>query len=414
MAIAHSSRPSAFPTPGGVKMSGPLHGITVIDLTRVLAGPFCTMLLADMGAEVIKIERPEGGDDTRSFGPFLNGESAYFMSINRGKKSMKLNLKTPTGKKILLDLVKKADVVVENFKPGVMNKLGLGYSTLSKINQRLIFAASSGFGQTGPYSERPAYDLIIQGMSGMMSITGPDAKTPTRTGSSIADIVSGVFTVVGILSALYAREKTGRGQMVDVAMLDCMVAILENAITRFVVGGKNPEPIGNRHPSIAPFTTFPTADGSINIACGNDDLWKKFCNLTELEPLAEDPRFVTNPDRVKNWVALEPILQKAMRKRGTDEWLKHLQAGGIPSGPINKMEQVMQDPQVIAREMLVELTHPVGGPVRIPGFPIKFSENPVKLEVPAPTLGQHTTEILSKVLGLSTKAIEELRGQKVI
>ncbi|MBF0500497.1 MAG: CoA transferase [Candidatus Riflebacteria bacterium] len=291
--------------------SGPLSGLVVIDLTRVLAGPFCTMMLADMGAEVIKVERPEGGDDSRAFGPFVNEESAYFMSINRGKKSVTLDLKSLRGKDLLKRLVKDADVVIENFKPGVMDKLGLSWQTLSDLNPRLIYAAASGFGRTGPYSDRPAYDLVIQGMGGLMSITGSDPKHPTKVGSSIADILAGCFTTIGILSALQSRHQSGRGQLVDVGMLDCMVAILENAIARYVGTGKNPEPIGNRHPSIAPFTTVPTKDGAITIACGNDDLWRRFCSLTRLEAIIADPRFAINPDRVKNWHDLEPIINDA-------------------------------------------------------------------------------------------------------
>ncbi|HNV72502.1 MAG TPA: CaiB/BaiF CoA-transferase family protein, partial [Candidatus Ozemobacteraceae bacterium] len=315
-------------------MNGPLHGLVVVDLTRVLAGPFCTMLLADMGAEVLKIERPEGGDDSRAFGPFVKGESAYFMSINRGKKSATLNMKHPEGKKMLKELIAGADVLVENFKPGVMSRLGLGWEHLKELNPRLVYAASSGFGQTGPYSERPAYDLIIQGMGGLMSITGPDAQHPTKVGSSVADIFAGIFSAVGILAALYSRERTGRGQQVDVGMLDCMVAILENAISRFVTSGKNPEPIGNRHPSIAPFCTVTTADGAMNIACGNDELWRKFCLLTGLNELSADERFATNPSRVEHFEALEPLINATTRSRPTAEWLSVLQAGGIPCGPI--------------------------------------------------------------------------------
>jgi len=269
-------------------MPGPLHGIKVIDLTRVLAGPFCTMTLADLGAEIIKIEKPGTGDDSRAFGPHLHGESAYFMSINRGKKSLTLDLKAEKGREIFLKLVKDADVVVENFKPGVMKKHGLDYAALQKINPKLIYCASSGFGQTGPYSSRPAYDLIIQGMGGLMSITGPDASQPTKVGSSIADIFAGVFSAIGILSALYSRTHTGKGQMVDVAMLDCMVAILENAIARFTGSGIDPVPIGNRHPSIAPFTSVRTSDGYINIACGNDALWLNLCEIIERPDLAPD------------------------------------------------------------------------------------------------------------------------------
>ncbi|MFZ2957146.1 MAG: CaiB/BaiF CoA-transferase family protein [Candidatus Ozemobacteraceae bacterium] len=392
----------------------PLTGLVVIDLTRVLAGPFCTMMLADMGAEVIKIERPEGGDDSRTFGPFIKEESAYFMSINRGKKSVTLNLKSSRGKELLKQLIKDADVIIENFKPGVMDKLGLSYETLSAINPRLIYAASSGFGRTGPYSTRPAYDLVIQGMGGLMSITGTDASHPTKVGSSIADILAGVFTAIGILAALEARHRTGRGQLVDVGMLDCMVAILENAISRYVTTGKSPGPIGNRHPSIAPFTTVPTADGAITLACGNDELWRKFCSLTGLEVVANDPRFAANPDRVKNWHDLELVIQGALKMKTSAVWLQELQAGGIPCGPINDIAGVLTDPHVLARDMLVEVIHPIAGAMKLPGVPIKFSDTPAAIAGPAPCLGEHNEAIYRTRLGLSSAEFEELKASKVI
>jgi CoA:oxalate CoA-transferase len=395
-------------------MPGPLNGIVVVDLTRVLAGPFCTMLLADLGAEVIKIERPDGGDDSRAFGPFVQGESAYFMSINRGKKSATLNLKHPQGKELLQALVAKADILVENFKPGVMDRLGLGYAALSALNPRLIYAASSGFGQTGPYSDRPAYDLIIQGMGGLMSITGPDARHPTKVGSSIADIFAGVFTTIGILAALHARAKTGRGQLVDVGMLDCMVAILENAVARYVATGTDPQPIGNRHPSIAPFATFTTADGAINLAIGNDELWKKFCGLVGAPALADDPRYATNPLRVQHWADLEIDLNKILAGRTTAAWLELFQAKGIPSGPINSISQVLADAHILARQMLVEVSHPTAGPMKIPGVPIKLSATPAEVLGPAPLLGQHNAEIWGARLGRSPEAIATLKSQGVI
>ncbi len=394
-------------------MPGPLQGIKVIDLTRVLAGPFCTMTLADLGAEIIKIEKPGTGDDSRAFGPHLHGESAYFMSINRGKKSLTLDLKSEKGREIFLLLIKDADVLVENFKPGVMKKLGLDYDKLRVINPKLIYCASSGFGQTGPYSSRPAYDLIIQGMGGLMSITGPDASQPTKVGSSIADIFAGVFSVIGILSALYNRAQTGKGQMVDVAMLDCMVAILENAIARFTGSGVDPVPIGNRHPSIAPFTSVKTADGYINIACGNDALWAKLCEIIGRPDLVSDSRFVSNRTRCDHMTDLLPMLNEAMSGQSSAFWLEKLEAGHVPAGPINSISQVLSDPQVIARKMLLELTHPVAGLIKIPGSPVKLSETPAEVNAPAPVLGQHNEEILT-VLGYSAEQIEMLRSQSVI
>jgi len=394
-------------------MPGPLHGIKVIDLTRVLAGPFCTMTLADLGAEIIKIEKPGTGDDSRAFGPHLHGESAYFMSINRGKKSLTLDLKAEKGREIFLKLVKDADVVVENFFPGVMKKLGLDYAALKKINPKLIYCASSGFGQTGPYSSRPAYDLIIQGMGGLMSITGPDASQPTKVGSSIADIFAGVFSAIGILSALYNRTHTGKGQMVDVAMLDCMVAILENAIARFTGSGIDPVPIGNRHPSIAPFTSVRTADGYINIACGNDALWLKLCEIIERPDLATDKRYESNRSRCDHMPDLLPQLNEAMQGQPSSYWLKKLEEGHVPAGPINTISQVLSDPQVLARNMLLELVHPVAGMVKVPGSPGKLSDTPAEVKAPAPVLGQHNDEILAS-LGYSSQQIEGFRAEAVI
>lgn len=394
-------------------MSGPLKGIKVVDLTRVLAGPFCTMLLADLGAEVTKIERPGSGDDSRAFGPHIQGESAYFMSINRGKKSLTLDLKAEKGREIFLKLIDQADVVVENFKPGVMKKLGLDFATLHQRNPRLIYCASSGFGQTGPYSSRPAYDLIIQGMGGLMSITGPDAATPTKVGSSIADIFAGVFSVIGILSSLHSRNTTGVGQMVDVAMLDCMVSILENAIARFTGSGEDPVPIGNRHPSIAPFSSVTTADGFINVACGNDLLWKKLCDLIGRPEIAADAKYLTNRSRCEHMPELLPLLNAAMKKQTSAYWLEKLQAEHVPAGPINTISQVLSDPQIIARQMIVELTHPVAGLIKVPGTPIKLSKTPASVLIPAPMLGQHNEEILAHI-GYSQADIASFKADAVI
>lgn len=394
-------------------MSGTLEGIKILDLTRVLAGPYCTMILSDLGAEVIKIERPETGDDSRAFGPWQNGESAYFMSVNRGKKSLSLNLKTEQGKEIFKKLVKTADIVVENFRPGIMEKLSLGYEDLKAINPRLIYCACSGFGQTGPYSSKAAYDLVIQGMGGMMSITGPDQNTPTKTGSSIADILAGMFSAIGILSALNRRHQTGKGQMVDVGMLDCMVAILENAIARYSTTGKDPVPIGNRHPSIAPFTTVKASDGYINIACGNNALFANLCKLLEMPDLANDSRFATNDLRCENIAQLIEIINSVTVKNTKEYWLSRFSDGSVPSGPINKISEVLQDPHVIARNMILELNHPVAGKTQVAGMPIKFSDdNPVP-EVPAPVIGQHTKDILSD-MGYTQEQIDRFSKDKII
>lgn len=395
-------------------MTKPLDGLRVIDLTRVLAGPFSTMLMADMGADVIKIENPKGGDDSRAFGPYKNGLSAYYMGLNRGKRSVTLNLKEEKGKEILKSLVKDADILVENYKPGTMKKLGLDYETLRKINPGLIYAASSGFGQTGPYSSRAAYDLIVQGMSGFMSITGFDAEHPVKAGSSIADIFAGTFTAIGVLSALQHRNKTGQGQMVDVAMLDCMVATLENAIATFDCVGKSPEPIGNVHRSIAPFASFPTADGQVNVCAGNDELWRRFCEVVGMSEYARDERFADNKRRVENFGELAGIIAEHTRKKSTAEWTKALDAVKVPCGPIMNMEQVAQDPHVRARNMIVELAHPIAGNLLVPGTAIKFSETPAGIKCPAPGLGEHNKEIFKGLLGLSEAEIDELKKKGTI
>lgn len=395
-------------------MPKPLDGLRVIDLTRVLAGPFCTMLLADMGADVIKIENPDGGDDSRAFGPYKQGLSAYYMGLNRSKRSVTLNLKNEKAKEMLKSLVRDADVVVENFKPGTMDKLGLGYEVLREVNPKIIYAASSGFGQTGPYSPRAAYDLIIQGMSGFMSITGFDADNPVKAGSSIADIFAGVFTAIGILAALEHRRKTGAGQMVDVAMLDCMVATLENALATFDCTGKSPEPIGNVHRSIAPFASFRTADGQVNVCAGNDYLWRRFCEAIGMENYALDPRFADNKVRVANFGELAPLINECMERKTTAEWTSILDAVKVPCGPIMNLQQVAADPHVQARNMIVELMHPVVGKLLVPGVPIKFSETPASISSAAPALGEHNEEVFGELLGISGTEIAELKKKGAI
>ncbi|MEW9670442.1 CaiB/BaiF CoA transferase family protein [Ammoniphilus sp. 3BR4] len=394
-------------------MEKALQGVRVLDLTRVLAGPYASMVLADLGADVVKIENPNGGDDSRGYGPFVNGESVYFISLNRNKKSLSLNLKSPEGKKIFLSLVKDADVVLENFRPGTMEKLGLGYGELEKINQRLIYAASSGFGHTGPYSQRAAYDLIVQGMGGIMSLTGNPEGPPTRVGASIGDITSGLFTTIGILAALQTRRETGRGQKVDVAMLDCQVAILENAIARYAVTEDSPRPTGNRHPSITPFAVFQASDGHVVVAAGNDTLWKKWCSTVGKEELAEDPRFKTNADRTDNWPVLEPIMGEVIKQRTVEDWLKLFEEAGIPSSPINDIAKVVEHPQVLAREMVVYQDHPIAGRVMMPGIPVKLSRTPGSIVAAAPLLGQHNEAILAG-LGYTKSEMEQLREQGVV
>jgi CoA:oxalate CoA-transferase len=371
------------------------------------------MVLADLGADVLKIERPGTGDDSRSFGPYEGSESAYFMSINRNKKSMTLNLKDPEAIKLVKEMILHFDVLVENFRPGVMEKLGLSYEELSELNPRLVYASSCGFGQTGPYSHLPAYDLILQGMGGIMSITGDNREHPTKVGSSIADIFAGVFCSIGILAALRHREKTGRGQQVDISMLDCQVSILENAIARYFVNGESPEPMGNRHPSISPFATFHTSDGFLNIAVGNDAIWERFCGLIGRDDLVKDPRYVSNEARNDNFDELKGILDEVIATDSTDNWIEKLREAKVPCGPINNIEHVVNDLQVLHREMIVEVDHPSVGKTKIPGCPIKMSETPGSVYKAAPVLGEDLKDVLSGLLGKSEKEIEELKQKGI-
>ena len=395
-------------------MAGPLKGIRILDLTRILAGPYATMILRDLGAEVIKIEQLGGGDEARDFGPFKNDFSLYFMSVNRGKKSVTLNLKSPRGKELFLELVKGSDVLVENFRPGTMEKLGLDYESLKKHHPSLLYAACSGFGQTGPYAMRGAYDMIIQGMGGIISITGEPDRPPVRVGTSIGDITSALFTTIGILAALRHRDQTGEGQLIDVGMLDCQVAILENAMVRYFSTGDIPRPLGRRHPAITPFEVFESANGYVVIAIGNNELWRKFCEHVDLPELIDDERFHTNALRTENHESLFPILAEIMHRRTTDAWVEALEAIGVPCGPVNTVDKVANDPQVLARDMIAEVEHDVTGSVQIPGIPIKLSETPGQIDAPAPSLGEHTAEILTGLLGLDAEEINQLKQDGIV
>ncbi len=395
-------------------MAGPLAGIKVLDLTRVLAGPYTTMILSDLGAEVIKIEQPGIGDESRNFGPFKNGFSLYFMSVNRGKRSVTLNLKTERGKTIFKQLVKQSDILVENFRPGTMKKFGLDYEALAAEHPSLIYAACSGFGQTGPFAQQGAYDMIIQGMGGIISITGEPDGPPVRVGTSISDITAALFTTIGILSALHHRNNTGKGQLVDVAMLDSLVAVLENAIVRYFATDEIPKPLGSRHPAITPFEAFESADGHVIIAIGNDVLWAKFCEHVDRKNLISDPRFSSNAERTANHSELFPILSEIMRQRTTDEWIDALEKIGVPCGPINTIDKVVSHPQVQAREMITQVVHQVTGAVEVPGVPIKLSDTPGDVDAPAPGLGEHTDEILTDMLKMSSDEMEQLRQEGII
>lgn len=395
-------------------MASPLNGIKVLDLTRVLAGPYATMLLGDLGAEVIKIEQPGTGDESRNFGPFKNGFSLYFMSVNRGKRSVTLNLKTERGHAIFKRLLDQTDILVENFRPGTMEKLGLDYGTLKSEYPSLIYAACSGFGQTGPYAQQGAYDMIIQGMGGIISITGEPDGPPVRVGTSISDITAALFTTIGILSALHHRNQTGNGQFVDVAMLDSLVAVLENAVVRYFATGEAPKPLGARHPAITPFEAFASADGHVIIALGNDTLWAKFCEHVDRQELISDERFQTNADRTENHDQLFPILSEIMSQCTTDDWIDALGNIGVPCGPINAMDKVVTHPQVEAREMITRVAHQITGEVEVPGVPIKLSETPGSVDAPAPSLGEHTIEVLTGLLKMHPDEVEELRQDGII
>jgi CoA:oxalate CoA-transferase len=372
------------------------------------------MLLCDLGAEVIKVENPEGGDPSRRNFPFIEGISSYFLSVNRGKKSITVNLQHPQGKEVILGLAKKSDVMVENFRPGVLDRLGLGYPAVKEINPKIIYAACSGFGQKGPYAHRPAYDVIVQGMGGTLSITGEAGGPPVRVGFSIGDLGGGIFTAMGVLSALHERERSGLGQMIDVSMLDCQMAFLENAFTRFFATGEIPERIGTRHPVLTPFQALPTKDGYIVVAVPREDWWQKFCHLINRQDLLADDRFKDNPSRTKNHKELEDILSAITRTRATAEWVAAMEKIDVACGPVNTVDQVAQDPHTIAREMIARVHHPQAGMLRVVNSPIKLSRTPVKLERASPQVGEHTNEILKTLLGLTEEEVAGLRSGKAI
>ena len=391
-----------------------LDGITVLDLTRVLSGPYCTMMLADMGARVIKVEQPGKGDDTRGWGPpFQNGESAYFLSINRNKESVTLNLKHPEGRRVLDALIEKSDVLVENFRPGTLEKMGLGYESLSKQRPDLVYCSISGFGQTGPRRREPGYDAVMQGEGGLMSITGSNDGPSYRLGVAIADIASGMFSAYGIAVALLARHRTGRGQFVDVGMLDAVTALLTYQAGIYFATETAPPRLGNRHPTIVPYETLEAADGDVVVAVGNDQLWKTFCGVLELESLANDSRFQTNKDRVSAHAELRPLLVERLKTRPAAEWLVKLKDAGVPCGGVRDLDQLFSDPQIIERAMVVALDHPAAGRIRQLGVPIKLGETPGAVRTPPPLLGEHTEAIL-KELGRSVEEVEQLKQSGAI
>ena len=418
-------------------MTGPLDGIRVLDLTRILSGPFATMLMADLGADVIKIEQPVTGDPARGNGPFLSarptGEdgarrpaeaesqaedvySAYFMSINRGKRSVAIDLGKARGRDLLLDMAEHADVLIENFRPGTMARFGLDYETLRARNPALVVASISGFGQSGPYAHRPALDVIVQGMGGMLSITGEPGRGPVRPGASIGDITAALFTTIAIQSALLERERSGEGQYIDVSMLDCQVAIMENAFIRYFTLGQTPQRLGTRHPSSTPFQAFDTSDGQVVVAImgGSTDQWPLFCAAIDHVELIDDDRYLTGWGRTQHYEELIPVIEAAIRQRTTAEWVEILSEMGVPAGPVQDIAQVAADPQIAHRGMFVELDHPALGPTMFTGNPMKLSRTPGAPPRLPPNLGEHSAEVLAELLGLSGEQLDDLFAEQVI
>jgi crotonobetainyl-CoA:carnitine CoA-transferase CaiB-like acyl-CoA transferase len=413
------SKASGLPDIQWVRMSpttrrGPLDGLLVIDLSRVLSGPYCTMLLADMGARVVKVEQPGRGDETRAWGPpFLGGESAYFLSINRNKESLALNLRHPEAVRMVTALASRADVLVENFRPGTLDRLGLGHDKLTAANPRLITCSISGFGQDGPKRDRPGYDMVIQAEGGLMDITGPAEGSGYRLGVAVADILTGMLAAQGVLLALHARHDTGRGQKVDVAMLDSVAALLSyQAGLQFA--GQAPHRMGNRHPTIAPYDSFQTSDGEMVLAVGNDEQWQRFCAAAGLAALAANGAYADNPGRVRQYDALRPAIADAMRLRTTVSWVEVLTDAGVPCGAVRSVGEVLKDPQLAAREMIAHVDHPTAGTIGQLGVPIKLSSTPGSVRTPPPRLGEHTEKILRDDLGLNDGDIRRLKEEGAI
>jgi crotonobetainyl-CoA:carnitine CoA-transferase CaiB-like acyl-CoA transferase len=407
-------------------MAGPLSHIRVLDLSRVLAGPWAGQNLADLGAEVIKVERPKAGDDSRGYGPpWLKDragkdtkDSAYFTSANRGKKSITVNLSVPAGQELVRKLAAKCDVLLENYKFGDLARYGLGYDDLAKLNPRLVYCSVTGFGQTGPYKERPGFDFMIQGMGGMMSVTGePDTAPgggPQRAGVPIADIITGMYASIAVCAALASRAETGKGQHLDLALLDSQIALLAYQNTNYFATGRPPKRIGNLHPNIVPYQPFKSKDGEIIVACGNDNLFRRFCEAAGKPALANDPRFATNGKRVENRVEMTKVIQEFFSLKTTAEWLPLLEAAGVPNGPINDIAQVFEEPQVKARGVKIELEHATAGKIPLVASPMRFSGTPLEYKAAPPVLGQHTEEVLTQLLHLKPEEIARLKQEGVV
>ena len=393
---------------------GAMEGVVVLDLTRILAGPYCSMLMADMGATIIKIEKPGVGDDSRAHYPNVKGESAYYMNLNRNKKGVTLNLKSEDGKRIFREMVKKADIVLENYRPGVMDRLGLGYEDLRKINPGIVYGCVSGFGHYGPYKDRPGYDIVGQAMGGLMSTTGWPGGPPTRSGTAISDVMGGISCCVGVLAAYICKQRTGLGQKVDVSLVDSVVSALEIINQIYLVEGRIPERIGNRYEAAFPYDTFQAKDGWVVIAAGNNKLFGILCGMMGRPDLPEVEKFSTNPLRVVNHAELKPIIEDWLKQYTVEEAVDMFMANGIATAPIYTIEQVVNDPHIAgAREMFVEIEHPVAGKMRITGNQIKLSETPVSFDSPAPLLGQHNREIMADMAGISDEEFAELEKKGV-
>ncbi|HRQ23986.1 MAG TPA: CoA transferase [Anaerolineales bacterium] len=400
----------------------PLKDIRVLDITRALAGPYCTMMLGDLGADVIKVERPKSGDESRGWGPpFVGepygpytGESAYFLASNRNKRSITVNIQSSEGQEIIRRLAGASDVFVENYRTGDLDKFGLGYEDLHRLYPKLIYCSISGYGRTGPYADRPGYDAIIQAEGGMMSLTGPAEGPPSRAGIPIIDITSGMFASTAILAALRARDLTGAGQLIDISLFDAHIALLTNAASNYLVGGEPPRRLGNSHPNIVPYDSFPARDGWFVMGAANQNQWETLCDTLERPDLKTDPRFASNGLRVKNRSAVVQELNRIFAEQDVHEWLEKLTAAGLPCAPINSLPQVFADPQTQARQMIMEADHPTAGTVRMTGFPYKFCATPAELHTPPPLLGQHTEEILTTVLDYSSEEVSALRDKGAI
>jgi crotonobetainyl-CoA:carnitine CoA-transferase CaiB-like acyl-CoA transferase len=381
---------------------GALKGLRVVDVTRVLAGPFCSMLLADMGAEIIKVEEPGKGDDSRGYPPFLRGTSTYFANLNRNKQSVVLDLKNKEAREIFLKLLAKSDILLENFKPGTMDRLGLGYEHVKAVNPGIVYASISGFGQYGPYKERPGYDIIGQAMGGLMSVSGWPDSPPTRTGTAMADIVAGLNACIGILASLRGRERTGLGERIDVSLVDSMVSAMETVIQIYLVEGRVPQRVGNRYEFIAPYNSFAAEDGWVVIGVGGQEVWKRFCKVIGRDELIEDPAFITNKDRVENVVRLETLVTEWTSKRKVDDIVESLMEASVPCSPILGVDQICEDPHIAkAREMIVEMDHPLEGKMKVVSCPIKFTRMKPSIRSTAPLHGEHTERVLRELLGIS-------------